>query len=352
VQNWLAEAVVGRLSEFVSSLLASGPAWLSGLIVDGAIGGAGTVLTFLPILVIFFAVMAILEDVGYMARAAYVMDRFMHPMGLHGKSFLPLFLGFGCNVPAVQGARIVEEPRARLLTILLAPLVPCTGRMAVVAFLAPLFFGAAATLVSWGLITVSLLTMAVVGLVLSRTIVRGEPLAFIMELPLYHQPHLRSIALLVWQRCLAFVQRAGTLILIVSVIIWALAWLPNGAMDSSLLAGAGRLLAPVGALMGLDWRVMVALLASFVAKENSVATLGVLLASGAVSLSQSLPALLTPPAALAFLVVQVLFVPCAATVATMRQETNSWRWTLLGVGVLLVVSFAAGIGVYQLLRQT
>lgn len=347
LQAWLNDVVVGGLAGALRNLLAGAPRWVSGLVVDGALGGAGTVLTFLPILVIFFAAMAVLEDVGYMARAAYIMDRFMHPMGLHGKSFMPLFLGFGCNVPAVQGTRIIEEPRARLLTMLLAPLVPCTGRMAVVAFVAPLFFGASATLVSWGLIMASLLVMALVGLVLSKTMVRGEPLAFIMELPLYHRPHLKSTALLVWQRCLAFIQRAGTLILLMSVLVWLLSWLPNGEIETSLLARGGRLLAPLGGLMGLDWRILVGLLTSFVAKENSVATLGVLLGAGDGGLAATLPALLTPAAALAFLVVQVLFVPCVATVGAIRQETQSWRWTLFIVALLFVISFAAGIAVYQ-----
>ena len=350
IQKWLEQTVVGGAASLAATGLASAPRWLSGLIIDGVIGGAGTVLTFTPILVIFFAALAVLEDIGYMARAAYVMDRFMHPMGLHGKSFLPLFLGFGCNVPSVQGTRIIEEPRARLLTILLAPLVPCTARMAVVAFIAPLFFGQAATIVSWGLIMFSLVVLAVLGFILSKTILRGEPLAFIMELPLYHRPHLRNIALLVWQRSLAFVRRAGTIILVVSVLVWALSWLPNGHIETSFLAMAGRALAPLGAAMGLPWTVMVALLASFPAKENAIAILGVLLAPGEGGLGATLQGMLTPSAALAYLVVQVLFIPCMATVATIRQETNSLRWTMANVVMLLVISFVAGIGVYQLLQ--
>jgi ferrous iron transport protein B len=224
--------------------------------------------------------------------------------------------------------------------------------MAVVAFIAPIFFGAGATLVSWGLIMASLIVLAVVGVVMSRTLARGEPLAFIMELPLYHRPHIRNIALLVWQRTLSFVQRAGTVILVVSIVVWALSWLPNGDIETSLMASIGRLLSPLGAAMGLDWTLLVALLASFVAKENSIATLGILLAPGgtATGLETALAGLLTPAAALAFLVVQVLFIPCVATVATIRQETNSWRWTLISITLLAVISFGAGIAVYQVLR--
>ncbi len=352
IQQWLNVTVIGGLVALASTALAAAPKWLAGLIVDGVIGGAGTMLTFLPILAIFFAAMAALEDVGYMARAAYVMDRFMHPMGLHGKSFLPLFLGFGCNVPAVLGARVIEERRAWLMTVLLSPLMPCAARMAVVAFIAPAFFGAAATLVSWGLVILSLTILALTGVLLNKTVFRGEPVAFIMELPLYHKPHLKSIALVVWQHCLAFVKRAGTLILAVSIVVWALAWLPSGEIEGSLLASIGRWLAPLGAAMGLDWKLLVALFTSFVAKENSIATLGVLFgtADDQIGLTTALQSVLTPSAALAFLVVQMLFIPCAATVATMRQETNSWRWTLFGVGLLLVISFAVGLGVYQALR--
>jgi ferrous iron transport protein B len=352
LQNLLDEYVVGALAAAVAQGLAAGPAWLQGLVVDGAIGGAGTMLTFLPILVIFFAVLALLEDVGYMARAAYVMDRFMHLLGLHGRSFMPLFLGFGCNVPAVMGARIIDSHRARLLTILLAPLVPCAGRVTVLVFITPIFFGRAATLVAWGLIALSLVVLAVVGILINRWVLRGERAAFIMELPLYHRPNARSIGMQVWQHSVEFLKKAGSLILVMSILVWLLSTLPHGEIETSYLAGLGQALAPVGALMGLDWRMLVALLTSVVAKENSIATLGVLFGAGqeAGGLEQALVGVLTPAAALAFLVVQMLFIPCLATVATVKQETRSWRWTAFSVGLLVVVSFGAAIGVYQLAR--
>jgi ferrous iron transport protein B len=319
------------------------------LVVDGVIGGVGTVITFLPILFIFFAALGLLEDMGYMARAAYVMDRFMHLMGLHGKSFLPLFLGFGCNVPSIVGARVIESRRARLLTIMVAPLVPCTARMMVIAFLAPVFFGRAATLVSWGLIALNLVVLALSGMAINRIAFRGERAAFIMELPLYHIPNWRTIGLLVWQRSLSFLKKAGTVILVISVIVWALSALPAGDVETSYLAQFGRLLAPLGALMGMSWRMMVALLASFIAKENSVATLGILYGAGEkeATLAAILGAALTPAAALAFLIVQMLFIPCVATVAAIWQETRSVRWTLFNLAFLLVVSFGTSIVVYQ-----
>jgi ferrous iron transport protein B len=334
---------------WVRAVLSSAPPWLVGLLADGVIGGAGTVVTFLPILVIFFATLGLLEDVGYMARAAYVMDRFMHLMGLHGKSFLPLFLGFGCNVPAVMGARIIDSPKARLLTVLVTPLVPCTARMAVVAILAPIFFGANALWVSWGLVGLSLTLLALVGLALHELVLGGEHVAFIMELPLYHVPNVRTIGLSIWQRLVAFLQKAGSIILVVSVVVWALSYLPQGQIETSYLATVGRLLAPLGALMGLGWQMIVALLTSFVAKENTIATLGVLYSSGqqGAGLAAALSGALTPAAALAFLAVQVLFIPCVATVATMRQETGSWHWTVFSVALLLVISLTVGIAIYQ-----
>ncbi len=352
LQQWIDDQIVGRLATLAANWLAGAPFWLSGFIVDGVIGGAGSVITFLPILVIFFAALAFLEDVGYMARAAYVMDNFMHLMGLHGKSFLPLFLGFGCNVPAVMGTRVIDSRKARLLTILVAPLVPCTARMAVVAFLAPAFFGARAALVSWGLVTLSIALLIGMGVALNRTIFRGERSAFVMEMPLYHLPNARTIGLLVWQRALSFLQKAGTMILGISAVVWLLSVLPGGSLESSFLAMAGHLLEPVGRWMGMDWRLTVALLTSFVAKENSIATLGVIFRSNQMAanggLAQTLAAAFSPASALAFLTVTMLFIPCAATVAVIRQETGSWRWTLLSVGLLLALSVAGGSAIYWL----
>ena len=352
IQEWLEATVIGGLSQAASALLVHAPHWLRGLIVDGVIGGAGMVLTFLPILLIFFAGMALLEDVGYMARAAYLMDGFMRLMGLHGKSFLPLFLGLGCNVPAVVGARVVESDKSRLLTILLAPLVPCTARMTVVAFMAPVFFGSAALAVAFSLALLNLLAMAVAGVAINRFVLKGGNTTFILELPQYHLPHVPMIGLMVWQRATAFVKHAGSLILLMAVIVWGLSAIPTGNVETSLLGGLGRLIAPLGALMGLGWQVMVALLASFVAKENSIATLGVLLGAGGdqVGLTARLSAVLTPAAALSYLIVQMLFIPCVATVGAIRQETRSWKWTLFSVGLLAGISFGTGIAAYQVLR--
>ncbi len=330
------------LAEWVRAGLSGGATWLGDLLANGVIGGAGMVLTFFPILFFFFAILGILEDTGYMARMAYLTDRFMHLMGLHGKSFIPLLLGFGCNVPSVLGARIIETKRARLLTILLAPLVPCTARMVLITLLAGIFFGPYAGLVAWGMVTLSLLTLAFLGVTLNRFVLKGEPIAFIMELPLYHLPNVRSIGLYIWQNMVEFVKKAGTIILGVSVVVWALSYFPTGDPTQSYLAAVGQWLAPIGAWMGVPWEMITALITSFIAKENTIATLGILYGD----LENTLPTVLTPAAALAFMVVQMLFIPCAATVAAIKQETN-WKWALISVGMLLVISLGAGVLIYQ-----
>ncbi len=349
VQGWLGTFVIGNLASIVGGVLANAPFWIRGLLVDGVLGGAGAVLTFLPIMVIFFAMFGLLEDTGYMARAAYVMDNLMHLMGLHGKSFLPLFLGFGCNVPAIMGTRVIDSKPARLLTMLISPLVPCTARMAVVAFLAPAFFGPKALLVSWSLVLFSLLILVLSGSLLNRLLFRGQRSAFIMEMPLYHIPNARTIGLLVWQRSLSFVKKAGTNILAMSVAIWALSVLPGGDLNHSYLVQFGKFVEPVGRWMGFDWRLTVALITSFPAKENAIATLGVIFGSSpSAGLAQTLTSTFSTATGLSFLVTTMLFIPCMATVAVIKQETNSWGWTLLNIALFLVISIAAGAGVYHL----
>ncbi len=348
MQAWLDTTVVHGSAALMGNALSAAPGWVQGLVVQGVIGGAGAVLTFLPIMAIFFLAFGLLEDTGYMARAGFVMDNLMHVMGLHGKSFLPLFLGFGCNVPAIIGTRVIDSPRARLLTILITPLVPCSARLAIIAFLAPAFFGPQAVLVSWGLILLSMLLLIGVGWILNLAIFRGQRSAFIMEMPLYHVPNARTIGLLVWQRLWSFVSKAGTAILAMAVAVWALSVLPYGKFDTSFLVQFGRLVAPVSNWMGLDWRLAVALIASFPAKENAIAALGVIFGNADAGLAQTLASTYTPATGLAFMVASMIFIPCAPTVASMRAETASWKWTALGSGTLLVLSILVSGLVYRL----
>ena len=351
LQRLLSDKLVDGSATRVQSALAGWPDWSVSLLTHGVIGGVGTVLTFLPILAILFFALTVLEDVGYMARAAFVMDRFMNLIGLRGKSFLPLFVGWGCNVPAITGSRIIESPSARLTTILVAPLVPCSARMVVIALFSAAFFGGAAAFVSWGMVMVNLAVLAVVALLISRLLFRGRESSFVMELPRYHVPNLRTVLLTTMTRLRYFVTLTGTVILGVSLAVWVLSTFPGNGIEESFLGHIGRGLAPLGSLMGLDWRAMIALLTSFVAKEQTIATLGVLLgANGDSALRTSLADIMTPAAALAFIALQMLFIPCAASTVTLYRETRSWRWTGFAVGYMLIISFGVATLVYQAAR--
>jgi ferrous iron transport protein B len=342
----LLEGVISAFGGWADGALGAAQPWIRGILVDGVIGGVGSVLTFLPILIIFFTVLAILEDVGYMARAAFVMDRFMHLVGLHGKSFLPLCLGFGCNVPSVLGARIVDSRKERLLTIFLAPFVPCTARLAVLTFVSAAMFLENAAIVSWSLLTMNILVLGATGLIINKFVLKDEPTPFIMELPLYHKPDFRTIGIVVWSRTISFVKKAGTIILLVSVLVWIFSYFPYGDVENSLLAWGGRLLEPIGKPLGLDWKLITALITSIVAKENSIATLGVLYGVGDTGLLQVLPGVISNASALAFLVVLMLFIPCAATVVVMKQEMKSGKWFASSLLLMLSVSYVGGIIAY------
>jgi len=349
LQRALDTNVVQASAAWVRGALAGTPWWFSGLLVDGILAGAGMVLTFTPVLAIFFAVLGVLEDTGYMARAAYVTDRYMHMMGLHGKSFLPLCLGMGCNVPGVLCTRIIDSPRARLLTILLTPLAPCAARLAVLAVLAPIFFGSAAIWAALGVLSLNLLLLVGLGYGLHELVLGGEHVAFIMELPLYHWPNRRTIGLSVWQHLMEFVKKAGTVIVVMSALIWVLSYMPTGDLQTGYLAHVGHWLTPMGSWLGLDWRMLVALLSSIVAKENTLATLSVLYQAGSAGggLTTALAHAITPAAALAFLAIQMTFIPCVATLAAIKQETRSWKWTLFSVALMLVTSLSVGLLVYR-----
>ena len=349
VQGWLESGVIVPLGAWLAERLAGAPPWVSGLVIDGVLGGAGVVVTFVPILAVFFTALALLEDTGYFARAAYVMDRYMHRLGLHGKSFLPLCLGFGCNVPAVMGARVIDSPSGRLLTILLAPLVPCSARLVVLAFLAPIFFGDAALLVTLAFICLNLALVAIAGSVFNRSLFRGKRIFFIMEMPLYHLPSARTIARFVRGHILAFLRNAGSLILVFSVVLWALAYFPGEGLERSWIGRFGQGIEPLGEMLGLDWRLIVALLASFVAKENAIAALGVLygIDDEGLALAETLAAQIPVASALSFMAATMVFIPCVATLAVMRTETGGWRWPVFSVLLHLLLSIGVAMLVYR-----
>ncbi len=342
------ESGMGSLGKLVETSMAGMPLWIKGILVDGIIGGVGSVLTFVPLLIIFFTAIAFLEDVGYMARAAFVMDKFMHIIGLHGKSFMPMCLGFGCNVPSILGTRIVESKRARLLTIFLTPFVPCTARLAALTFIAAAVFGEKAMIVSWTLVALNLIALGIAGIFVSKFMLKDEPLPFIMELPLYHKPDIKTIVLVVWSRTLSFIKKAGTVILIFSVVIWFFSNIPGGRIEDSILGWFGRLLEPIGYPLGLDWKMLVALISSTIAKENSIATLGVLYNVGEQGLRNVLPGMISHPSALSFLVSLMLFIPCVPTIAVMKQEMGSWKWFSASFTAMLLISYFSGVIAYRL----
>ncbi|MCX7982931.1 MAG: ferrous iron transport protein B [Syntrophales bacterium] len=344
------ESVMSFLGQKIYDFLGSLPEWVRGLVVDGIMSGVGMVLTFIPILLIFFVVLAILEDVGYMARVAFVMDRLMHVIGLHGKSVLPICLGFGCNVPAVMGTRIIESVKERLITIFLTPFVPCTARLTVLTFVTAAVFPTHAWLVASGLFTLNMVLLGVTGMVAKKIISRDEVTPFIMELPLYHKPDVKTISMVVWNRLISFVKKAGTIILAVSIVIWALSYWPTGRIEESYLAFLGRIIEPLGKPLGFDWRIMMALVTSIIAKENAVATLAVLYNVGREGLIQTLSTYIPPASALSFLAVLLLFIPCVATVAVMKQEFKSRRWFLSSLLFMLFVSYSIGFLVYNVSR--
>jgi ferrous iron transport protein B len=348
LQVWLSD-LIHQFIIFSEPFTKGWPAWLGGLLLNGVIGGAGSVLTFLPVLLIFFAIMAILEDIGYMARAAFVMDKIMHLVGLHGKSFIPMCLGFGCNVPAVLGARIIETKKARMITLLLIPFVPCTARLAVLTLVSAAIFGSNAVYVSWSILALNIAMIGLVGMFVNKTLWKQDA-PFIMELPIYHTPDIKTIMMVVWSRTLSFIRKAGTIILAVSLIVWLLSYFPTGNVEESFLASFGRVLQPLGVPLGLDWKMITALLTGLVAKENIVATLGVLYSVGRDGLSHTLPAIMSHESAAAFLVVMMLFIPCAATVAVLKKEMNNNKWFYATIVMTLLISYLGGIAAYNFVR--
>lgn len=316
------------------------------LVENGIIGGVGNVLLLIPYLLVLFLLMTLLEDSGYMSRAAFVMDRFMHRIGLHGKSFIPLVLGFGCNVPAIMAARTLERQEEKIKTVLMVPFMSCSGRVPVYVLFASAFFGAAGSFVVFGLYLFGVLAGILTGLILQKTALRKRSEGLIMELPPYRLPGLSNTLLTTWVRLREYIVKAGTVIFGLSVVLWALSYFPAGVQyggPESLIGQVGKVVGLALAPLGFDWRMSVALLTGFIAKEVVLSTLGVLY--GGADLAASLVASMTPGVALSYLVFILLYTPCVATVAVMRTETNSWKWTLFSVGYGLVLAWGLSFAV-------
>ena len=310
-----------------------------GLIIDGIFAGVGSVLSFLPIIVVLFFFLSVLEDTGYMARIAFFMDKLLRKIGLSGRSFVPMLIGFGCTVPAVMATRTVSADRDRKMTIMLTPYMSCSAKIPIYAVFAAAFFGGRSALAMTVIYLTGIIVGIIVALVLKKTAYRGEPVPFVMELPNYRFPSLKTTGLLLWDKVKDFIRRAFSIIFIATVAIWFLRTFDirlNVVEDSSasILALIARIVAPVFKPLGFgDWRVVTALVTGFTAKEAVVSTMAVLLETGTAELPAALSSLFTPLTAAAFLAFTLLYTPCVAAVATIRREFGSALKTL-GVVVL------------------
>ncbi|MCU0559609.1 MAG: ferrous iron transport protein B [Desulfobacterales bacterium] len=384
------EAGVEGISATAGAMLPEG--LLRDLVVNGIIAGVGSVIVFLPNILILFFCIALFEDTGYMARSAFLMDKIMHLIGLHGKSFIPMLMGFGCNVPAIMAARTLESEKDRILTILITPFMSCSAKLPVYVVLAGAFFGPRAGSVIFGLYLLGIVLSIITGRLFRSTLLKGADAPFVMELPPYRMPMAKSLLIHMWDRSKIFLTKMGKVILVGSVVIWALSSFPRPPASSeagkgpnaapaaaartsdaggqadleaaqrraqkaaqteySLLGRIGRLMAPVFEPLGIEWRGGVALLSGFVAKEIVVSTLGVLYATGEGEEDGDLEKALmdagmTPLSALAMMVFVLLYLPCFATTAAIRRETGSTRWMLFSIGYSTAVAWLMALFVFQ-----
>lgn len=359
------------IGSFLSDLLAAGIDWLTALVdkgltvyginpvvhslmIDGIFAGVGSVLSFLPIIVTLFFFLSILEDTGYMARVAFVMDKLLRKIGLSGRSIVPMLIGFGCTVPAVMATRTLSSDRDRKMTIMLTPFMSCSAKIPIYAVFASAFFPSAAALVMIALYFGGMLVGVLTALVMKKTVFSGKPVPFVMELPNYRFPSAKSVALLLWDKAKDFLQRAFTVIFLGTIVIWFLQTFDtrlNVVTDNadSLLASLGALISPLLAPLGnCDWRVATALLSGFTAKEAVVSTLGVLLGVGTAELPAALHSMFSPLSATAFLVFTLLYTPCVAAIATIKNELGSGLKTIGVVIMQCAIAWAAGTLIYQI----
>ena len=323
------------------------------LIIDGIFSGVGSVLSFLPLIVTLFFFLSILEDTGYMARVAFVMDKLLRKIGLSGRSFVPMLVGFGCSVPGIMATRTLSSNRDRKMTILLTPFMSCSAKIPIYTLFAAAFFPGRELLVMLCLYFGGIAVGILVALLLKSTCFKGNPVPFVMELPNYRLPSLKSVVLLMWEKAKDFLTRAFTVIFMATIIIWFLQTFDlklNVVEDSagSILAAIGRLVAPVFAPLGFgDWRMVTALVSGFTAKEAVVSTFGVILGVNAEQLALALHSLFTPASAAAFLAFCLLYTPCVAAVAAMKRELNSGWKTVLVMVSQCVIAWIAAFLVYQ-----
>ncbi len=370
--QWI-EWVIEKFSAFVSSTMKAG--WLHDLVVDGIIGGVGSVLVFLPNILILYMFISLLEDSGYMARAAFIMDRLMHKIGLHGKSFIPMIMGFGCNVPAIMATRTIESRKSRIITMLIIPFMSCAGRMPVYVLIAGAFFPRRAGLVVLGLYALGIL-MAIVSAKILSAFFKDDDLPFVMELPPYRVPTGKSVFRHTWEKGRQYLQKMSGTILICSMVIWFLGYFPNhNAYDSvkeqqehSFIGYIGHAMEPALEPLGFDWRMGVGIVAGVGAKELVVSSLGVMyvdepvvsgsgdvsgdesveLAAGETRLQRALVKSVSPAAALAYMVFILLYFPCIATFVAIRNESGKWKWAIFTAVYTIAVAWVAAFITFRI----
>ena len=337
--DWI-EAGVEWLGEWIGSTMSDGP--LRSMLVDGVIGGVGSVIVFLPQILILYFFISLMEDSGYMARAAFIMDRLMHKMGLHGKSFIPLVMGFGCNVPAVMATRTVESRRSRLITMLVLPFMSCSARLPIYIMVTGMFFAEKyQSFVMISLYAVGILMSVIVSNVLSRFVLKGEDTPFVMELPPYRWPTAKAIGRHTWEKGKEYLKKMGGVILVASIIVWALGYFGTmgvaPSLAESVIGRMGQTIEPLFALQGFNWQLDVSLLAGVGAKEIVASTIGVI---GGLDT-------ITPLAAYAYLLFVLLYFPCIATLVAIKHETGRWRWAVIAGLYTTCVAWIVSALVYQ-----
>ena len=323
--DWI-DAGFGALGELVASYMPDG--MLKDMIADGIIGGVGAVIVFLPQILILYTFISFMEDSGYMARAAFIMDKLMHKMGLHGKSFIPLIMGFGCNVPAVMATRTIESKRSRIITMLILPMMSCSARLPIYIMITAMCFDVRyQSLIIISLYVLGIFTAVVMSRIFSKWLVRGEDTPFVMELPPYRMPTAKAIARHTWEKGKQYLKKMGGVILVASIIIWALGYFPHNdeltrqqQLEQSYIGMIGKTIQPVFAPQGFDWKLSVGLVSGVGAKEIVASTMGVLHANGQDPIS--------PATAFCYLVFVLLYFPCIATIAAIKNESGSWKWAL------------------------
>jgi len=348
--SWLGE----HLTQILTSWGASN--WTISLFTEGIIGGVGGVLIFIPIIGILFLLIALLEDSGYMARVAYIMDKFMHKIGLHGKAFIPLILGFGCNVPGIMATRTLETKKDRLLTMLINPFMSCGARLPVYALFTGAFFSAYQGWIIFSLYLLGIIVAIIMGLIFKKFLSQKLSSPFVIELPPYRLPSIKGLLIHAWERIWLFIKKAGTIILVFSVIIWALASLPMGVeygSETSWAGSLGKVVTPVFKPLGFgNWQSSVALIFGFVAKEVVVGTFGTLYGiedaeNNITSLHHALQQDFTPLSSYAFMVFVLLYVPCMAVLAVIKRETNSWKWMFFVAIYTTTIAWLVSFIIYQ-----